>query len=75
MNKRAYTEKEASAYTGFSRSTFRQGRMNGHREGKFKTPPFVRQGRSIRYLKEDLDTWLEESKIDYKNLSSENIER
>jgi len=44
-----------------SRSFLRQGRMNGDREGRTPTPPYLKIGsRSVRYLKEDLDNWLEQ---------------
>ncbi len=57
--KRALTEAEAADYLGVSRSTLRVGRMHGPRQGHMPIPPFVRLGRSIRYLKDDLDRWLE----------------
>ncbi len=56
--KRALTETEASQYIGMSRSYLRQSRMDGHREKRTPAPPFLRIGRSIRYLREDLDNWL-----------------
>lgn len=33
--------------------------MDGNRENRTPAPPFIRIGRSIRYLKEDLDLWLD----------------
>ena len=56
--KRALTEIEASQYIGMSRSYLRQSRMDGHRDKRTPAPPFIRIGRSIRYLREDLDNWL-----------------
>ncbi|MGF1868191.1 helix-turn-helix domain-containing protein [Enterovibrio norvegicus] len=56
--KRAYTEQETSAYIGMSRSFLRQSRMEGHRENRTEAPPFIKIGRAVRYLKEDLDNWL-----------------
>lgn len=58
MNKRALSEKEASEYIGMSRSFLRQSRMDGNRENRTPAPPFLKIGRSVRYLKEDLDNWL-----------------
>ena len=58
QNKRALTEIEASQYIGMSRSYLRQSRMDGHRDKRTPAPPFLRIGRSIRYLREDLDNWL-----------------
>ena len=56
----ALTEQQAAQYLSMSRSFLRQGRMNGDRDGRTPSPPFLKIGRSIRYLKEDLDTWLEQ---------------
>ncbi len=58
MNKNIFTEKEASEYIGMSRSFLRQDRMNGYRKTRTPGPDFVKFGRSIRYRKEDLDTWI-----------------
>jgi predicted DNA-binding transcriptional regulator AlpA len=46
------TEKQASAYLSRSVSTLRRGRKNG------TGPKFVRIGRSIRYLKSELDGYI-----------------
>ena len=56
-------EKEAAEYIGMSRSFLRQGRMNGYRESHTPTPPFIRIGCAIRYLKSDLDEWLQKNRI------------
>ena len=56
----ALTEQEAAHYLSMSRSFLRQGRMNGDRENRTPTPPYLKIGRSVRYLKQDLDTWLEQ---------------
>jgi predicted DNA-binding transcriptional regulator AlpA len=60
MNTRSFTEQEAAKYISLSRSYLRQSRMNGDREGRTPAPPYLKIGRSIRYLKEDLDSWLEQ---------------
>lgn len=57
--KRAFKEFEAATYLGVSRSYLRQDRMNGARENRVPGPEWIKFGRSIRYLKEDLDSWLE----------------
>ena len=57
--KRAYTEQETATYIGMSRSFLRQSRMEGHRKNRTDAPPFIKIGRAVRYLKEDLDQWLE----------------
>jgi len=64
MDKRSYTEQEASHYVAMSRSFLRQDRMNGHRKHRTQGPRYIKVGRSIRYLKEDLDGWLENYRID-----------
>jgi hypothetical protein len=64
MNKITFTEIEASDYIGMSRSFLRQDRMNGTRENRTTGPTFLKIGRSIRYLKDDLDNWLLQHRID-----------
>ncbi len=61
---RVYREKEAAAYTGMSRSFLRQARMNGHLKNRTPGPRYIRIGRSIRYLVDDLDDWLEKFRVD-----------
>ncbi len=58
ISPRALSEQEASAYIGMSRSYLRQARMEGNRDNRTPAPPFIKIGRSVRYLREDLDTWL-----------------
>ena len=55
----ALSEKEAAQYISMSRSFLRQGRMNGDREGRTPTPPYLKIGRDVRYRIFDLDQWLE----------------
>jgi len=57
-NKRALTEIETAEYIGMSRSFLRQSRMEGNRENRTPAPRFIKIGRSVRYLIEDLDIWL-----------------
>ncbi|MCG9626918.1 helix-turn-helix domain-containing protein [Vibrio mediterranei] len=57
--KRAFTEQETAEYIGMSRSFLRQARMEGQRKNRTIAPPFIKVGRAVRYLKEDLDNWLE----------------
>lgn len=58
MERNAYpatlNERDASLYIGMSRSWLAQGRMRGHPE----IPPYLKIGRSVRYLRADLDQWL-----------------
>lgn len=57
--KRAFTEEEAAIYISMSRSFLRQDRMNGLRKKRIPGPKYIKKGRLIRYLREDLDEWLE----------------
>ncbi len=56
---RAFSEREAASYIGMSRSFLAQSRMDGPRESRTPAPPFIKIGRSVRYLREDLDAWLD----------------
>ena len=51
---RTLREFDAACYIGMSRSWLAQARMTGDPNA----PPFLKIGRSVRYLREDLDTWL-----------------
>ena len=57
-NKHTLTEKEAAEYIGMSRIFLRQDRMNGYRKNRTPGPHYLKIGRSVRYLKKDLDDWL-----------------
>lgn len=57
---RALTELEAANYIGMSRSFLAQARMDGNRQKRTPAPPFIKIGRSVRYLREDLDKWLDQ---------------
>jgi hypothetical protein len=57
--RRGLSEIEAAEYTGLSRSTLRQGRMYGPRLAHVPPPPFVKVGRKVIYLRDDLDHFLE----------------
>ncbi len=58
LNPRALSEKEAATYIGMSRSFLAQSRMTGRRRSRTPAPHFIKIGRSVRYLKDDLDHWL-----------------
>ncbi len=60
--KRALTDKEASLYIGMGVSWLRHGRVTGNRFERIYYPQFIKIGRSVRYLIEDLDHWLEQFK-------------
>ena len=58
------TEKQAAPYIGMSRSFLRQSRMNGKRLKRTPGPPYLKFGRKVLYLAEDLDAWLLEHRHD-----------
>lgn len=58
VQRRGFSEAEAATYLGVSQSTLRHGRSEGQRDGRMPQPPFVRLGRRIIYLRDDLDAWL-----------------
>ena len=60
ISPRAFTEAEAARYIGLSRSFLAKSRMEGKRESRTPAPDFIKIGRAIRYLREDLDTWLDQ---------------
>lgn len=57
--KRGFSSKEAAEYLGIAESTLRQTRMDGNRENRIFPPPFIKCGKKIIYLRDDLDHWLE----------------
>lgn len=59
LTRRALNEAEAADFLGISRSSLRKGRMNGTRANHLVPPPFVRLGRRIVYLIDDLSAYLE----------------
>ena len=55
IESRTLTDRDTAIYIGMSESWLRQARMNGNPDA----PPFVKIGRAVRYLRDDLDAWLE----------------
>ena len=55
------TPSETAKYIGMSASWLAQARMRGDP----KAPPFLKIGKSIRYLRSDLDQWLLERRQVY----------
>ena len=71
IHKRAFTEAEASTYVSMSRSYLRQSRMTGDLQNRTPPPKHIKVGRrSVRYLREDLDTWLDQWKSAHYNQRS-----
>jgi len=63
VERRVFSEIDAANYLGISRSSLRKGRMNGERHNHISPPPYVKAGRRVIYLREDLDAWLEQHRI------------
>lgn len=53
--KKVLSEIETAEYIGMSRSFLRQSRMEGNRTNRTPAPPFVKIGRSIHYITDDLN--------------------
>ena len=61
--KRSFNSPEAAAYLGWSDSKLRKDRMRGTLPGDPPNTKFIKAGkRSIRYLREDLDAYLDQFK-------------
>jgi len=61
----AFNETEASIYIGMSRSFLAQSRMDRFKkEGRTAGPPYLKVGARILYLREDLDNWLREHRLE-----------
>jgi predicted DNA-binding transcriptional regulator AlpA len=59
---RSLTEIQTAKYIGMSRSYLRRARVYGNRDSSIPAPPFIKIGRAVRYLREDLDAWLDNQK-------------
>jgi predicted DNA-binding transcriptional regulator AlpA len=59
MTATALNEKDTARYVGMSVSFLRRARCEGAPGGRTPGPPFVKLGRSVRYLVSDLDAWLQ----------------
>ena len=60
----AMDEKDAARYVGMSVAYLRKSRMEGNRKKRTPAPPYIKIGRSVRYLLRDLDEWLLANRID-----------
>ena len=59
-NRLALRSREAAVVIGMSDSFLRQARIYGDLPGRTPGPPYIKVGRSVRYLVTDLETWLAE---------------
>jgi len=60
VEKRVFKEAEAASYICMSRSFLSQDRVNGTLVNRAPGPKYIKIGRSIRYIKDDLDSWLDQ---------------
>jgi hypothetical protein len=62
--KRSFDVNGAATYTGFSASWLRKKRLRSPDDPGIAGPPFIKLGShpraAVRYLREDLDRWLDE---------------
>jgi predicted DNA-binding transcriptional regulator AlpA len=56
----AVAEREAAPYLGMTTSWLRKGRRDG------TGPPYIRIGRSVRYILRDLDSYRERRRVEPK---------
>lgn len=61
---KALREQEAAIYTGYSEAYLKASRLQGPRPGRTPGPPFLRIGRKVLYLVDDLDRWLEAHRVE-----------
>jgi len=58
-SKRLLTSREAACYLGISYSYLRTIRMTGKIKDRIGPPPHIHVGKALRYVKEDLDAWID----------------
>jgi len=56
---RGLSEKLAAQYVGVSVSFLQKDRMNGVLPNRTRGPEFIKVGKRVLYLREDLDKWLD----------------
>lgn len=64
LEKRYLNTKEASHYTGWSKSYFDHIRITGRLRNLTPGPPFIKKGRRVLYDINDLDAWLRQHRIE-----------
>ena len=66
---RGLAPKHAAAYLGIGEQTLRKQRTSSRPSRRMPPIPFVRAGRRIIYLREDLDRWLEANRLQSAEVS------
>ena len=59
MAERVFSTRAAAEYLGISYSDLRAIRMTGQIQERLAPPPHIFIGRALRYVKEDLDRWID----------------
>jgi hypothetical protein len=59
-----FNEFDAASYIYMSVAYLRAGRSRGHVGGSTPGPAYLRLGRTIRYRRDDLDSWLAARRVD-----------
>ena len=67
---RGLTETQAAEYIGMSKSYLQKDRTEGSLAGRTPGPRWLKAGKRIIYLKDDLDRWLESLYADKQEKSS-----
>ena len=62
-NHQLFNEQDAADYIGMSRAYLWQDRMHGSLKSRTPGPSYYQIGRTIRYARNDLDTWLAQFKV------------
>ena len=62
MEKKVLNEAEAASYISMSRSFLAQDRAYGTLANRTPGPKFIKIGRTVRYLKDDLDFWIDQQR-------------
>jgi predicted DNA-binding transcriptional regulator AlpA len=57
-SKKLLNEKEAAERLGMSVFFLRRARSEGNRDDRTPAPPFVKIGRSVRYIEADVDDFI-----------------
>ena len=69
-NQLTFTEKQAARYIGMSKYFLQRDRCCGVTGRRTPGPAFIKMGRSVRYLKDDLDQWINQHRIDRSQIES-----
>lgn len=57
------TSREAAEYLGYSDYTMKRARVDGNLAGRTQ-PKYTKWGKSVRYLKKDLEAWAARGKVE-----------